>query len=348
MAKTISRVNTLTFREIMANINNGQFAPFYLLMGEEDYYIDKIVERLEQTVVSEDEKDFNAMTFYGSDADVMNVISTAQQFPLMSDRQLVLLKEAQSLYRGKSDLEKLAPYLNHPNNSTVLVVTYKGEPLGNSSALVKSASQVGVVFKSDRVKDYQMAGPVSDYCRENKLRIDDQSIRLLCDYIGGPLSKLFGEIDKLKVASGNDNTITPQLIEDVIGISKEYNAFELVNALSVRDFEKSMRLVTHFAKNPKLNPGVVIVATLFNYFSKLFVASILKDKSDASLMSELDIKNAFFLKEYRNGLKNYKAGTIDAIIHAIRECDAKSKGIGSNQNEFELLKELVYKILTLR
>lgn len=348
MAKKANPVRSYSFREIMSGINNGNFAPVYLLMGEEDYYIDKIVERLEETVLKDDERDFNAMTFYGADADVMNVISTAQQFPLMADKQLVILKEAQTLFHSKTELEKLSSYLNHPNESTVLVVTYKGEPLGNSSSLVKGASEVGVVFKSEKLKDYQLFGPVADYCREEKLQIDDQSIKLLCDYIGTPLSKLFGEIDKLKVAAGQNGKITPELIESVIGISKEYNVFELIKSLSTKDFAKSMKLVTHFAKNPKLNPGVVVLANIFSYFSKLFVASILKDKSDAGLMSELDIKNAYFLTDYRNGLRNYTPGTIDSIIHAIRECDTKSKGIGSTQNEYELLKELVFKILTLR
>lgn len=348
MAKKIVPIKTHSFRDIMSYIKQGQFAPFYLLMGEEDYYIDKIVDSLEKSVVNEVDKDFNVITFYGADTDVMNVVSAAQQFPLMSEKQLVILKESQTLSHGKSELEKLLPYLNHPNNTTVLVVTYKGEPLSNSSSLVQQGAESGIVFKSDKLKDYQLAGPVSDYCREQNIKIDDKSIKLLCDYIGTPLSKLFGEIEKLKVAAGNNHLITPELIESVIGISKEFNSFELIKALSVKDFTKSMKLVTHFSKNPKQNPGVVIVATLFSYFSKLFIASILKDKSDANLMNELDIKNQFFLTDYRNGLRNYNAGTIDAIIHAIRECDAKSKGIGSMQNEYELLKELIYKILTLR
>lgn len=337
------------FREIISDIRKGSFAPVYLLMGEEDYYIDRIVELLEATVVPEDEKDFNSATYYGADVDVRQVISRAQQFPLMSDRQIVLLKEAQAMDRAKTKLEMLASYVKHSNDATVLVITFKGDSLGASSQLVKSIqNDGGVLFKSERLKDYQLTGPLADYCREKKVKIDDKSLNLLCEYIGSPLSKLFGEVDKLIVATGQDGVITPELIEAIIGISKEYNSFELVKTLSLRDYPRSMRIIDHFARNPKQNPGVMVIATLFNYFSKLFIAAIAKDKSDASLMEELDLKSSYALTDYKNGLRNYKARAIDGIIHAIRNHDVMSKGVGSNQNEYDLLKELIFKIFTLR
>ena len=337
------------FREVISDIARGNFASVYLLMGEEDYYIDRIVDLLEEKVVAEDEKDFNSATYYGADVDIRQVISRAQQFPLMSERQLVMLKESQAMDRAKTKLEMLTPYVKHANDSTVLVVTFKGDSLGASSQLVKAIqSEGGVVFKSERLKDYQLQGPLSDYCRDRRVRIDDKSIALLCEYIGSPLSKLFGEVDKLIVATGANGTITPDLIEAIIGISKEYNSFELVKTLSIRDYSKSMRIVDHFTRNPKQNPGVMVIATLFNYFSKLFIAAIAKDKSDASLMQELDLKSSFALTDYKNGLRNYKAGAIDGIIHAIRNHDVMSKGVGSTQNEYDLLKELIFKIFTLR
>lgn len=337
------------FREIITDISKGNFAPVYLLMGEEDYYIDRITEALENGVVAEDERDFNAATYYGADTDVKQVISRAQQFPLMSDRQLVMLKEAQAMDKAKSRLETLVPYVNHANETTVLVITFKGDILNATSKLVKTIqSGGGVVFKSERLKDHQLSGPLADYCRSKRVKIDERCLRLLCEYIGGPLSKLFGEVDKLIVSAGPDGLITPELIESVIGISREYNAFELIKALSIRDYVKSMQIVDHFERNPKLNPGVMVTATLFNYFSKLFIASILKDKSDASLMSNLDLKVSFALTDYKNGLKNYKAGAIDGIIHAIRNHDVMTKGVGSYQNESQLLKELVFKIFTIR
>lgn len=336
------------FREVMTDIIRKNYAPVYLLMGDEDYYIDKIVEALEASVVPEEEKDFNSTTYYGADVDVRQVISRAQQFPLMSDLQLVMLKEAQAMDKAKTRLETLVPYVKHANDTTVLVITFKGDTLGATSQLVKAVqNEGGVVFKSERLKDYQLQGPLADYCREKKVKIDDRSLNLLCEYIGSPLSKLFGEVDKLVVAAGENGAITPDLIEAVIGISKEFNSFELVKSLSIRDYLKSMRIVDHFARNPKQNPGVMVIATLFNYFSKLFIAAIAKDKSDASLMQELDLKSSYGLNDYKNGIRNYKAASIDAIIHAIRNHDVMSKGVGSTQNEFDLLKELIFKIFTL-
>lgn len=343
------KVTTTGFRDILGNIRKGEFAPVYLLMGDEDYYIDRIVELLEDSVVTEDEKDFNAATYYGADTDVKQVISRAQQFPLMSERQLVMLKEAQTMERAKSRLELLVPYVKHANDTTVLVITYKGESLPATSQLVKAInSEGGVVFKSERLKDYQLYGPLADYCKEKKVRIDDASLNLLCEYIGSPLSKLFGEVDKLIVSAGKEGAITPDLIEAVIGISKEYNSFELIKTISQRDYVRSMRIVDHFSRNPKQTPGVVVTATLFNYFSKLFIAAVTKDKSDASLMEALDLKSSYGLTDYRNGLRNFRAGTIDSIIHEIRNLDVMSKGVGSTQNEFSLLKELIFKIFTFK
>ena len=341
--------SSVSFHDVTSDIKKGNFSRVYLLMGTEDYYIDKIVEALEATVVPEDEKDFNAATYYGADTDVRQVISRAQQFPLMSDRQLVILKEAQAMEKAKTKLELFASYVRHSNPSTVLVVVFKGDSLNATSQLVKAVqSEGGVVFKSDRLKDYQLNGPLADYCKEKKVSIDDKSLNLLCEYIGSPLSKLFGEVDKLVVAAGKDGVITPDLIEAVIGISKEYNSFELVKAISVKDYPRSMLIVDHFARNPKQNPGVVVVATLFNYFSKLFIAAIAKDKSDSGLMQELDLKSSYALTDYRNGIRNYKAGTIDSIIHSIRSVDVMSKGVDSYRDEYDLLKELIFKIFTFR
>lgn len=337
------------FTDLINEISRGNYATVYLLMGDEDYYIDRISEALEAGVVPEEEKDFNSAIYYGADADLRNVIARAQQFPLMSDRQLVMLKEAQAMEKAKTRLEMLASYVKHVNPSTVLVVTFKGDTLASTSQLVKSIqSEGGVVFRSEKLRDYQLAGPLGDYCRSKKVKIDEKSKNLLCEYIGSPLSKLFGEVDKLIVAAGSEGIITPELIESIIGISKEFNSFELVKSLSVRDYPRSMLIMDHFSRNPKQNPGVMIVATLFNYFSKLFIASIQKDKSDSSLMEVLDLKTSYALTDYKNGLRNYKAGVIDGIIHELRNTDVMSKGVGSTKNEYDLLKELLFKIFTLR
>lgn len=338
-----------SFRELMGSIRKRDFAPVYILMGDEPYYLDEIARALENNVVPEEDRDFNSITYYGADSDIGSVIASAQQYPVMAERQLVILKEAQTLSNAKNQLDKLASYVLRPNATTVLVVVYKGDSISSTSQLIKNAKGTDcVIFKSDRLRDYQLAGPITDYCMSKGFGIDDKAVSLLCDYIGNPLSKLFGEIDKLIVAAGKDvNRINPELIEKNIGISKDFNTFELVKALSKKDFPKSMLIVDYFSKNPKQNPGVMIVATLFNYFSKLFIATITKDKSDASLMAELELKNQYALKDYRDGLQYYNAKMALGAIHALREYDAQSKGIESTQNEYELLKELIFKIFTV-
>ena len=345
MAKQTTGPN---FRQVMTSIMKKDFSPVYILMGEEAYYIDQLAKALENNVVAEEDRDFNSVIFYGSDAEIGKVIGAAQQYPVMADRQLVMLKEAQTMTQAKSQLDKLASYVAHPNPTTVLAIVYKGDALPATSALLKKAKEADcVVFRSDKLRDYQLAGPINDYCASKGIGIDEKAVNLLCDYIGNPLSKLFGEIDKLIVAAGKDlKRITPDLIERNIGISKDFNTFELVKAMSHKDYPKAMLIVEYFSRNPRQNPGVMIVATLFSYFSKLFIATVTRDKSDASLMAALELKNQYALRDYRDGLRFYNARQALAAIHALREFDAQSKGIGSMQNEFELLKELVFKIFT--
>lgn len=336
------------FREIMTSIKKGSFAPVYILMGEEAYYLDQLTRALESYVIKEEDRDFNLITFYGAESDIGSVIGAAQQYPVMADRQLVVLKEAQAMTNSKNQLDKLSSYLLRPNRSTVLVIVYKGGSLSSTSSLIKTAkSPDTVVFKSDKLRDYELSGPIYDYCASQGIGIDEKAVNLLCDYIGNPLSKLFGEIDKLIVAGGKDlKRISPELIEKNIGISKDYNTFELIKALARKDYLKSMMIVDYFSKNPKQNPGVMIVATIFGYFSKLFIAAVTRDKSDDSLMRVLELKNPYALRDYRDGLQRYNARMALGVLHAIREFDAHSKGIGSTQNEYELLKELVFKIFT--
>ena len=344
------KTTVATFREIIANIRADKFSPVYLLMGEEEYYIDKITELLEKKVVKEEDKDFNLLTFYGSDTDIEEVISAAQQYPVFSDRKIVLLKEAQSLY-SKSHLDKLAFYVEKPNPTTVLVVTYKGDNLSSTSALMKKGASSGnaVIFKSEKTPDYQLSMPISDYCSAKGVKIDDKAVALLCDYIGNPLSKLFGEIDKLLLnLNPGENLITAELIEKNIGISKEYNSFELLKALSRKDYAKSMRIVNYFESNPKNNPSVMIITVLFNFFSKLCIASSIKDKTDPSLMEALELKNSYALRDYKEALRYYSFESIVNIIHDIRMCDAQSKGIESYKGEYDLLKELIFKIVSRR
>ncbi len=339
-----------SFREILTDIRKGNFANVYILMGEEAYYIDKLTEALEECVIEPDDRDFNQTAYYGNEIDIPTVIATSQQFPVMADRRLVLVKEAQAMQNAKAELDKLSEYLKRPADNTVLVIIYKGDNLNATSALLKAAAKAdAIVFKSPRLRDYELPVPVKDYCQSKKIGIDERSVKMLCEYCGSDLSKLFGEIDKLLVAGGKGMTaITPELIEKNIGVSKDFNNFELTNALTVKDFDKTIRIIDYFRSNPTKNPTVMTTAVLFNFFTKLVIAHFLKDKSDSSLMANLQLKNTYALREMQTAMRSYSASQAIGAIHALREFDTKSKGVNSFQNEYDLLRELIYTIFILR
>lgn len=341
----------LSYREVLERIKKRDFASVYLLMGEEPYYIDLIVNALESSVVSEENKAFDQLVFYGADSDLDVVIASAQQYPVMGDYQLVILKEAQTLSGNKTQLDKLSSYVTQPNKKGIFVLAYKGDNLNATSALMKAAAKSGdkvVVFKSPKVKDYQLATPIKDYCRMKKVAIEEGAVQILIEYIGNSLQKQFGEIDKLIVAAGPDaRAITAEMVEENIGISKEFNNFELTKAVASKDYPKTLRILDYFRKNPKNNPSVLTTGILFKFFSQLVVAHYSQDKSDRGLMESLQLKTPYALREIREGLKMYNVRQSVAAISALREFDCKSKGIGSLQNEYDLQRELIFKIFTI-
>ncbi|MDE6632435.1 MAG: DNA polymerase III subunit delta, partial [Muribaculaceae bacterium] len=270
---------------------------------------------------------------------------------VMGDRQFVILKEAQTYPGNKTQLDKLAAYISQPNSHGVFVLVYKGDNLSATSALMKAASKAGdkvVVFKSPKIKDYQLAGPIKDYCRNKKIGIEEQAVQILIEYIGNSLQKLFGEIDKLIVGAGQGaQRITASMVEENIGISKEFNNFELTKALSTKDYPKTLRILDYFRKNPKNNPTVMTTSILQKFFSQLVVAHYTQDKTDRGLMEALQLKTPYALKEIRDGISMYTPRQSLAAISALREFDCKSKGIGSLQNEYDLQRELIFKIFTI-
>ena len=345
------KTQEVEFRKILTDIRNGVIAPVYLLMGDEPYYIDLLIEALEKHVVAEDERDFNLTTIYGKDAEIPSLIAACQQYPFMSDRKLVLLKEAQAMEKAKVKLEGLADYVACPTDGNVLAVAFKGDSLNANSRLMKMADKAGaVIFKSPRLRDNQLDSVIKDYCNVRKIGIDGKAVEMLKEFLGTSLSKLFGEIEKLRVAGGKDMTrITPELIEKNIGMSKDYNNFELCHSLGVRDYDRCMRIVKYFASNPRQNPVVMITSSLFSFFLKIFIGLMSKDKSESSLMAVMQVPNQYiFRTEFVPALRNYTAAQVAGIISMLRELDTKSKGIGSNQNEYELLKELIFKIFARR
>lgn len=335
-------------RKIIADIRKGDFNPVYILMGEEAYYIDLITEFLEKNVVAEEDKDFNLNVFYGNDADIDYVVGVAQQFPVMAPRKLVLLKEAQSMMQAKVQLEKFAPYLARPSRDTVFVIAFKGDSLNATSKLIKAAKESGaIVFKSDVPRDYELNGHIKEYCKDHKFSIDDNAVNLLAQYIGAPLSKLFGEINKLMSIKGDvDRRITTEDIEKNIGVSKDYNNLELIKAVEAKDYVKAIKIVKHFSTSPKTNPTVVTTATLLNYFSNLVIAHYLPDKSDAALIQTFGFKSSYQLADFKKGMYNYNPMKAVNAIHYLREFDTKSKGVDSFFNEYDLLAELIFKIFT--
>lgn len=344
MAKTDSKAAA---RQIISDIRKGELKPVYLLMGEEAYYIDLIVENFEKYVIPDEDKDFNLNIFYGNDVDIDYLVGVAQQFPVMANRKLVLLKEAQSMQMAKSQLEKIAPYVSKPNCQTCLVIVFKGDSLNGTSKLVKAVKEKGVLFKSDIPWDNQVPDFIRDYCREHKFTIEPKAVELLAQYIGLPLSKLYGEINKLiEIKGKEDKHITCVDIEKNIGISKEYNNLELTSALGKKDYNKVITIIKYFEANPKSNPTPVITAVLLNFFGNLVAAHYLPDKSDTSLMNTFGLKSSYKLNDFKVSMKNYNARQAVNAIHHLREFDTKSKGIGSLINEYDLLAELIFKIFT--
>lgn len=341
----------LSYRDLLDRIKKRDFASVYLLMGEEPYYIDLIVDALERSVVKEENQAFDQLVFYGADSDLEVVIASAHQYPVMGDRLLVILKEAQTCPGTKTQLDKLSSYISHPNSEGVFVLAYKGDNLSATSSLMKAASKAGdnvVVFKSPKIREYQLAGPIKDYCNSKKIAIDEQAIHILIEYIGNSLQKLFGEIDKLIVSAGpGSQRITAGMVEENIGISKEFNNFELIKAVATKDYPKTLRILDYFRKNPKNNPSVMTTSMLQKYFSQLVVAHFTQDKSDRNLLEVLQLKSSYALKDIREGLRMYSPRQSLASISALRDFDCKSKGIGSFQNEYDLQKELMFKIFTV-
>lgn len=335
-------------RKIITDIRKGQCEPVYILMGEEAYFIDLIIENFEKYLIPDDDKDFNYNLFYGNDADIDYVIGVAQQFPVMADRKLVILKEAQSMQQAKSQLEKFAAYVARPSAHTVFVIAFKGDSLNANSKLLKAAKEGGgVVFKSDIPSGYEIENYIQSYCQEHKVSIDDKAKGLLAQYIGLPLSKLYGEINKLlSIKREKYNRISCEDIEKNIGISKDYNNFELIDAIRKKNYEKSIRIIKHFQSSPKTNPTPVVTAVLFNFFTNLVIAHYLPDKSDKSLYETFGLKNNYMLQDMKTAMSNYNPRQAVNAIHYLREFDTKSKGIDSLLNEYDLLAELIFKIFT--
>ena len=333
----------VTYEEIVRNLRNKVYAPVYFLMGEEDYYIDRISDYIIDTVLTDTEKEFNLTVLYGSDTDIATIISAAKRYPMMSKYQVVAVREAQTI----RNLDELVYYLQKPLESTILVMCYKHGALDRRKKLVAELEKAGVLFESKKLKDAQLPGFITSYLKRKQVEIEPKASEMMAEFVGTDLNRMAGELEKLVITlPAGQRRITPEQIERNIGISKDYNNFELRNALIEKDVLKANRIIKYFEENPKNNPLQVTLAVLFNFFANLMLVYYAPDKSDRGIAAHLGLRSPWQAKDYENAMKRYTGVKVMQIVGAIRQCDAKSKGVGnSSVSDGELLRELVYFIL---
>ncbi|MEM1323252.1 MAG: DNA polymerase III subunit delta [Bacteroidota bacterium] len=332
----------MTYKELLQSINKKEFQPVYLLHGEEAYYIDQLSSHFEEKALEEHEKAFNQIIIYGKEAQSKSLIDAACRYPMMAARQLVILKEAQEM-RTLGDLK---PYIEKPVPTTIFVICYKHKKFDKRTALAKALKKSAVIFESKRMYDNKMPGWISDYLKTKKLGITPEATRLVAEYLGTNLSKVANELDKLAINIPSGSTINDQQIQDQIGISKEYNVFELQNALGQRNTLKANRIINYFISNPKKNPLVVVIASLYNYFSKVYMLHFLRNSPDGEVARTLKLRSDYFLKDYKMAARNFRPAKTQQVINLLKEYDLRSKGVENNSaSEGELMKELVYRIL---
>lgn len=333
-----------TYDSIMRDLKAQQFAPIYVLMGDEAYFIDKISDYIAEHVLQPEEQAFNQSVVFGADVTVAQICDLAKAYPMMASHRVVIVKEAQAI-RSWEAMEK---YVDHPVPTTILVVCYKNGTIDRRKKFMAKAEQVGVVFESKKKRDYELPGFVSGYLKLHKATIDEKSAAMIADHIGSDLSRLTSELDKLLLSiPDDDRRITPDIVERQIGVSKEFNVFELRNAIISRNVFKANQIVSYFDKNPKAGSLYSFLPMLFTYFQNLMVAHYCPAKTNERALAEfLDMKSVWAVKDYLTGLRNYSAMKTLQIISKFREIDAKSKGLDNpNTPAGDLMRELIFFIL---
>lgn len=332
-----------TYEEIVRDVKNGMYVPIYFLMGEEDYYIDRISEYIADRVLTEAEKEFNLTILYGADTDIATIINSAKRYPMMSKYQIVMVKEAQNL----KNLDELTYYLQKPLMSTILVFCYKHGVLDRRKKLAAEIEKAGILFESKKLKDAQLSGFISSYLKRKRVDIEHKASEMMAEFVGADLNRMAGELEKLVITLPDGcSRITPEQIERNIGISKDYNNFELRNALITKDVLKANLIVKYFNNNMKNNPLQVTLAVLFGFFSNLMLTYYAPGKSEQEIASFLGLRSPWQAKDYLAAMKKYSGVKVMQIIGEIRLCDAKSKGVkNSSVSDGDLLRELIYFIM---
>lgn len=336
--------DAVTYESIMRDIKGRKFSPIYILMGEESYFIDKICGALMESILPEDEREFNQFVVFGSDVNAGQVALMARELPMMSEYKVIVVKEAQNI-KNTDDLEK---YFDHPSPQTILVYCYKHGTIDKRKKFLSRAQEHGLVYESAKLKEKDLPGFVISYLKMQKVNIDPKTAVVIAESIGQDLNRLTSELDKLCLAlPENDRNVTPELVEESIGVSKEFNSYELKNALVNRDVVKANRIINYFDKNPKSGGAFVLLNNLFPFFQNLMVAWYAPDRNSLKGLAEhLELRGDWFAKEYAAGMRTFSALKTMQIISKIREVDEKLKGLDNpNTTPGELMKELVFFIL---
>lgn len=333
-----------TFQSIMQDLKNKKFAPIYMLMGEESYYIDQISDYIAEHVLSPEERDFNETICFGSDVTAVQVADMARRYPMMAEYQVIIVKEAQNI----RSLEALDKYLKNPVKSTILVWCHKNGKIDARKKTLGLAQSIGVVFESKKLRDYQLPDFIQRYLKERNVSIDPKSCQIIADHIGADLSRLTSELDKVLISLPADNLmVTPEVVEKEIGVSKDFNAFELRNAIVQKDCFKANQIVKYFDNNPKAGSLYSFLPLLFSYFQSLMIVHYAPQKNtEKDIAAALDLRSIWGAKDFAIGQKNYSARKTMDIISKIRDIDGKSKGLDNpNTGAGDLMKELIFFIL---
>lgn len=328
--------------QIVTDIKNGHIKPIYFLMGDEPYYIDKITDFIESNILTEEEKGFNQVVLYGRDVSIDDIISNAKRYPMMAERQVVIVKEAQDLSRN---IEDLVNYVENPQPSTVLVICYKYKTLDKRKKLSKTVAKNGLLFESKKLYDNQIGEWIRRVLAGKNYKIEPKATVILGEFLGTDLSKISNELNKLMIILPKGATITASHIEENIGISKDFNNFELRKAVGEKQIVKANQIIQYFGRNPKSNPLVVTISLLNSFFTQLLIFHGLSDKSKTNVSKALRI-NPYFVSDYQSAARNYPMRKVSNIISLLREADIKSKGVGAqNLPPEDILKELLFKIM---
>lgn len=333
-------------KKVMADLRAGKYAPVYFLQGEETYYIDLVSDYIEENALSPGDRSFNQVVVYGKDTPMATVLTHARRFPMMADRQVVIVKEAQDIpdLNRETGSKLLLEYLRNPSPTTILVFCHKHKTLDKRRELGKKVDQLATVLTGKKMYDNQLPEFLNEYAKEKKVAIDDRAVLALCEFVGNDLHRITNEVDKLTIAV-QGKTITLDHVIQGVGVSKEYNIFELQKAIIRKDTVLANRIVNYFEANTRKNPMIPVIAFLFSFFSKLLVASQSADQSDRGLVSTLKI-SPYAARDYAAALRQYSTEKIISAISSLREADLKLKGVDSGSvTEGQVLRELVYRIL---